>query len=345
MSTMGEFYTENTLLEIDVMIIQYIKGRTMSLKELKNLFVGNKITYSTEYIKEEVLIYKSTAMKKSCVTFILLAFMSLCQNVCAQTCVHTKKQGTLSALLSQEQKDTVRHLEIHGKLNSDDLILLRRMAGYKETGHSTGKLETLDLRNAKFVKDDNPYQVLDTRAEHIVAYAVSQRWNTTYAGPEWSISTGSLEAGTAKVGSLHDDVAYYEPMYVIFGKSFPDSLVLNRENTVDFSQTLTETEVRRLRGKNLKDIRGHILSDTDGRYSLVCSLQKNTFCYDMFYGCVQLKAVALPYRCKINNQIAFENDNIRYYIFSNGNKDNELQPVTVYFKNGKMDANIKEILE
>ena len=70
----------------------------------------------------------------------------------AQSLVKVKKPGTLNQILSQEQQDTCRSLIIEGKINSEDIKTLRRMAGYKEEGFKTGQLEILNLRKCEFKK-------------------------------------------------------------------------------------------------------------------------------------------------------------------------------------------------
>ena len=81
---------------------------------------------------------------KKILPLIFVAF--ICTSINAQTLVKLKKPGTLEQILSQEQKDTCSFIVIEGKINSADIKVLRRMAGYKEEGFNTGQLEVLDLR-------------------------------------------------------------------------------------------------------------------------------------------------------------------------------------------------------
>ena len=66
----------------------------------------------------------------TCAVFFLLFF----EGGRAHTFVVVKQAGTLGTLLTQVQQDTCTALAIKGKLNSDDIRILRRMAGYKEDG-------------------------------------------------------------------------------------------------------------------------------------------------------------------------------------------------------------------
>ena len=60
--------------------------------------------------------------------------------------------GNLSTLLTDEEKDDLTHLIVMGRLNDDDIRVLRYMAGADEYGYSTaGSLEVLDMGGAKIV--------------------------------------------------------------------------------------------------------------------------------------------------------------------------------------------------
>lgn len=67
------------------------------------------------------------------------------------------RPGTLSTVLSQEEQQSVTRLKIRGSLNSSDVFLLRRMAGYPGdkvfTQWRGGSLQQLDLSEATIVTD------------------------------------------------------------------------------------------------------------------------------------------------------------------------------------------------
>jgi len=254
-----------------------------------------------------------------------------------ETYVNVNTPGTLSALLTNAQKDTCRSLVVSGKLNSADIRTLRQMGGYCDEG-GAGRLENLDLRNSGFVNDDTPYQILDAEKECVVATFMS----THNTRPESFIR---YHEGYMTRGAVYADTETYSPIYIIFGKEEKDTIEFKKENIVDFSSPLTGKDKRRLDSKNMKRFKGHRLSETDGRYHIACSTKKNTFCFDMFYNCPNMKAVALPYKVKINDQIAFYNDGIRYYIFREEDKDKDTQPITVYHKYGKLDVNLRNVAE
>lgn len=68
-----------------------------------------------------------------------------------------KKPGELANLLTDEEKATITSLHVEGKLNSQDVRLLRRMAGAMDNSQNWewegGTLAYLDLQNASFVTD------------------------------------------------------------------------------------------------------------------------------------------------------------------------------------------------
>lgn len=88
----------------------------------------------------------------------------------ASRVVNVSVPGTLCTMLSAEEKRHIRRLTITGKLNGEDIALLRRMSGATDAWQEwfasvsrdekwTGKLHELDLEQASFVKD-NKYPFL-----------------------------------------------------------------------------------------------------------------------------------------------------------------------------------------
>lgn len=69
-------------------------------------------------------------MKRILLALSALLLVSIGIN--AETRVTLGKAGTLASLLSQVQQDTNTSLVIEGPINSADIRLLRRMAGYRE---------------------------------------------------------------------------------------------------------------------------------------------------------------------------------------------------------------------
>ena len=75
--------------------------------------------------------------------------------------VDVKKAGTLAALLPEEEMRTVTHMRITGKINGDDIRLLRKMAGCPQEedllDNQWGNLTYLDMSEATIVKSKKPY--------------------------------------------------------------------------------------------------------------------------------------------------------------------------------------------
>lgn len=94
--------------------------------------------------------------------------------------VKLKKAGTLAEVISDEDKATITELTIVGKLNSDDVKILRRMAGAtdKENGYKwEGQLKKLDLSKASFVNDKTPYSKVRLDKNYSVRWNVSKDLN------------------------------------------------------------------------------------------------------------------------------------------------------------------------
>ena len=78
--------------------------------------------------------------------------------------IHIEEPGTLNQFISEEDKSTITHLTLSGKLNGSDLRLLRYMAGLSHERDANtslivtnGNLSVLDLREASFVKGGDWY--------------------------------------------------------------------------------------------------------------------------------------------------------------------------------------------
>ena len=114
-------------------------------------------------------------MKKTLLSLILLV-LQVC--VFAQTKTITLSQaGTLNTFISAEDKTTLTDLTINGPINGTDLALLRFMCK-EDYG---GKLETLNLTNAKIVNGGKPYYADNERAyftqDNIVGAYMFRFWS------------------------------------------------------------------------------------------------------------------------------------------------------------------------
>ena len=72
--------------------------------------------------------------------------------------VTVKTPGTLNSLISGSEKYKITDLKISGRLNADDLALLRDMAGCdKEEEYTKGQLRHLDMTAATLVPGETTY--------------------------------------------------------------------------------------------------------------------------------------------------------------------------------------------
>ena len=84
--------------------------------------------------------------------------------------IEIKKAGTLGKLLPEDEAMQYRSITIKGKLDGDDIKLLRRMAGavdYNNPTLPTGSLQHLDLSQAEFKASKHPYMTLTGQQAHI----------------------------------------------------------------------------------------------------------------------------------------------------------------------------------
>ena len=110
-------------------------------------------------------------MKQACITILLSMFMSM-GGVMAygqvQRTINVATAGTLSELISEDEKYQIEELSLSGELNGDDIYLIRDMAGinmdnmsgYRYLGKlcfTDGKLRVLDLSDARIVEGGRDY--------------------------------------------------------------------------------------------------------------------------------------------------------------------------------------------
>ena len=94
--------------------------------------------------------------------------------------VTLQKAGTLTEMLTQEQKENCTSLIIKGPLNSSDILLLRHMAGanndkfFQWTG---GALRHLDMSDASIVNDKQPYIIQKATG----TWSRTEQWRDVFA--------------------------------------------------------------------------------------------------------------------------------------------------------------------
>lgn len=231
----------------------------------------------------------------------------------AQVRVTIEKAGTLSSLLSQEQQDTCAALIVRGRLNSADIKVLRRMAGYEENG-KCGRLAALDLRKAKFVKDEEPFMVLDAAECRLAGTAVPDRYRETASASTphelWNdvpkkvskyraqYYLGYSENSPKEVHAMAEDFSHgYEQLMDVFVTT----------SDFRFAQGITDAQWKDMEEKyGITSFKGHRITRESDRYVLRAYPLKNTFLSDMFYGCKNLREVALSHKMKMDFSVMDE---------------------------------------
>ena len=241
-------------------------------------------------------------MKKFAV-FGVIAFCAILFAEARITTIHNPYPGGLSRMLNPAERDTCSVLVVSGELNSADLKILRRMAGYMEQeGDEVGRLAYLDLSGARFKSDKNPYLYVDAELAHLYLYQKS------YYTSNLTDQYHSPSIGSASLSGLEGGNSWG------YRKNFA---VLNLYNTTDLyyptSYRMTSREKKGIRFQSLRHIKGHHLKKVKGEWIWSSYIRKGRFCPDMFYGCASLRVVILPESGKRCNRVWVYNDGIKYY--------------------------------
>ena len=226
----------------------------------------------------------------------------------ARTTIHNPQAGNLSQVLTQAQIDTCSVLVVNGELNSADLKILRRMAGYKEhEGDEVGRLAYLDLSGARFKSDKKPYLSVDAEKAHLCLYQ-----QMVYPSPQENFSKPSVRDG------MYGSPIVSGTPFVIESSGFRDNFaLLNLDDTAELgvskSYRMTSKEKKGFQFKSMRQIKGHHLKNDNGQWVWSSYIRKGQFCYDMFYGCSNLKVVILPKTVICCDRVRVYHDEIAYY--------------------------------
>lgn len=107
-------------------------------------------------------------MKKRKLLTLLVLMLCAALPLCAKT-VNVETAGTLSQLITADEKFTITDLVVTGNLNGDDINLIREMAGVDKNGDATeGKLQNLDLHDAHIVSGGGSYKDSFKTADDII---------------------------------------------------------------------------------------------------------------------------------------------------------------------------------
>ena len=243
--------------------------------------------------------------------FILILTFCVAFLAEARTTIHNPNAGGLNQVLSQVQIDTCTEVILTGELNSADLRLLRRMAGYKEHEEDkVGKLVYLDLSGVSFKSDKKPYLSVD--AEKARLYLYQKNYYTSNLADHFqtpSVRTAGRVpdhqvAGTQLGGG--NSWGYKKNFAVL---DLPDTVELYFPD----SYRMKSKQKKGICFQSLRHIRGHHLKKVNGEWIWSSRIRKGQFCYDMFYGCPNLKVIILPESGKCCKRVWVYKDNIKYY--------------------------------
>lgn len=262
--------------------------------------------------------------------FILILTFCVAFLAEARTTIHNPNAGGLCQILSQEQIDTCTNVILTGELNSADIRLLRRMAGYKEhEDDKVGKLVYLDLSGVRFKSDKKPYLSVDAKKARLFLYQ-----DVVYTSPEESFSKPSARGGMYESGHKATQIPYILGSSHGYRKNFA---LLNLDDTVETvnadSYRMTSKKKKGIHFQSLRNIRGHHVKKVNGQWIWSSHIRRGQFCYDMFYGCPNLKVIVLSISGKCCNRVFVYKDEIEYY--TKHYKDGKVY-YAKYYKDGRV---------
>ena len=219
----------------------------------------------------------------SVVLLVLFSLLSSRGGATTPTLVRVDAPGTLSKLLTEQQQDTCRHLIVSGKINSEDIKVLRKMAG----ADGRGQLCLLELADAEIASSKMPYLTI-TDAEERIEPRISRTIFSTLRLTDKGYTAGEMR--------------------------FVNFILHNQaESSVEpFSQQHVPTWKKIVR-QRLK-AKGHTVTYEDGHYVYSAFTRKGLFCEDMFYACPNLRLVVLPQKGEAYDRVAVERDPIQYKV-------------------------------
>lgn len=233
----------------------------------------------------------------------------------SMTTITVKRAGTLASVLSRKQQDTCTSLGIRGKLNSADLKVLRRMAGYDE-GQGTGRLAYLDLSEARIVTSNEVYMALDAAEEWVVCAAYAKEVEEVAFGDnnrrvdkvqKYGVAYVLAYRSDEKFSVLHKSAVRFRNNGIrhnypgVINESFPRLLVSKDEFV--FRKGLTDDEWGKLKRAGITKFAGHRLVREGERYVMYCFTQKGVFSGDFFYKCPCMRVVVLPNRKRLDESV------------------------------------------
>lgn len=247
---------------------------------------------------------------------MLLAALLLAAGTFAMTTVKVRKAGTLASVLTLEQQDTCSSLAVAGKLNSADIMVLRKMAGKR--------LVYLDLSEVRIVTSARPYMVLDAAEEYLVCVPYAAKVQKLMEGMFLGSRERVLSYGPAYVlGYLSDkpfSVTRATRLSLVYNTSRPNQKVAESprsemrtsQDEFVFHKGVTDEDWKRLKSTGVDKFAGHRLERVGGRCVLYCRTRKGVFSGDFFYKCPVIKTVVLPKGKSLDGSITEYESPVRY---------------------------------
>jgi len=240
-------------------------------------------------------------------------FLLSCVVACveARTTIDNPRPGELGQVLSPAQIDTCTEIVLTGKLNSADIRLLRRMAGYVGSdGESAGSLRYLDLSGARFVSDKEAYLSVDAEQAHLYIYQkYSYTSNLSDRVQNYSIRGGwmSSNSSVASSGLGGGDSWGYKRNFAVLNVKDDEELYYPS------SYRMTGKKKKSVLFHSMRRIKGHHLKKVNGSWQWSSYIRKGRFCVDMFYGCKNLKILIIPGSVKCCSRVSIYKDGIKYF--------------------------------
>lgn len=219
----------------------------------------------------------------------VISLMVMCSYCVAQNTksIIVKKAGTLAQMLTDEEKATVDELMIEGKLNSADVKILRRMAGYDGDMAEfswQGQLKKLDLSKATFVDDDTPYLKVPLNEKYKIRRTVSEqvRLVNYRTGQKMSVNRDQYKENMGNSRNIKNVMKANEMM-----SSGKHGYVLSKIDDKDW------LDIKRNRW-NIRDDQWVDREKGDTTvYYMYCHTAKKYFSAHLFYQCKNLKEIIM----------------------------------------------------
>ncbi len=256
--------------------------------------------------------------------FLAAMCMTLAVSSPAQTRVEVKKAGTLGRLLTPTQQDTCSALVLSGELDSEDLRVLRRMAGLREEGYNAGRLAFLNLDACEMKKGKTPYMILDAAAEALRGTAVHDGYQTNRHLDMRNPNYTSVRRYEAYFALNHDgdkpvqkvDAATVNEVSITdengVTRTVTAKKALDSTGDFDFGRGLTESQWKEMKNFGVRKWAGHEIRREGGRYLLYAFTHKDRFPQAAFYKCPNLKILILPRTARADNSLHDVKSPIRF---------------------------------